>query len=183
MEYLALDLSTTCTGWAVFDKEFNLKKFGKIQPPKSTAKNPLTTEDRIYYIYKKVYAIVKHFRPKTVLWEDQFSGKNGRVGLILSQLRGALLPVFMYEGIKTTTEGLVNNTIKKRVTGSGKATKEQMADSVREIYKNNKEVQSIGEVIEKTNAKNFHLKNDDIYDAIAIGIAYKKLIEERALNE
>lgn len=107
---------------------------------------------KLSFLLQQFELILNKIKPDVVIIEDNFYHKNPKVLLTLGRVSGVLIaisskydiPVFLY----SPTE------IKKSITGSGQASKEQVAYMVKEILK---------------------LKGDafpDVTDAISIALCY-----------
>lgn len=81
---LALDDSTTITGWAVFDNE-ELVKYGKIE---MTQKSPL---ERIAALKQWMLSSLIKWKPDLVAIEDIQQQDNVQIFKVLAQLQGVLL--------------------------------------------------------------------------------------------
>lgn len=170
---LALDPSLSSTGYAVLDYDYNLIDCGKI----TTKKGKIPKGDRIAdledednRIYTIVNGIEKQVLSKVeidvVVAEAQFGGNNIKTAMQLSRVRGAFIYLFKSKGLKQNYQE--PSLVRKNLMGKGNASKEEVAEFIREFYKDNAMVEALGEFNDRPN-KN---KNSDIYDAIGIGIAY-----------
>ena len=150
MIVLGIDPGLIKTGFGVVDfKDNNLKYIasGTIFTDAS-----LSIEFRLKNIYDKINDIIKQYRPDFFSIEETFVNNNPTSSLKLGQARGVAIlcagenniPVFEYKP----------NTIKKTVTGVGKAAKNQ-----------------IGMMI-KCLLPAVDLKTEDEADALAIAICH-----------
>ena len=87
---LALDDSTTTTGWAVFDNE-ELVGYGKIEMTQSTP------TERISALKQWLYSMIAKWRPDRVAIEDIQQQDNVQIFKILAQLQGVLVNA-LFEG-------------------------------------------------------------------------------------
>lgn len=85
---LALDDSTTITGWAVFDGE-ELVRYGKIE---MTQKSPL---ERIAAQKQWLLSMISKWKPDRVAIEDIQQQENVQIFKVLAQLQGVLLITLM----------------------------------------------------------------------------------------
>lgn len=148
------------TGIAIFNEK-ELIHYGKIV----TKKRDFNNEDtRMNYIGNEIENIIIEYQIDTVVCESQFTGKNSQTTLKLRKLLGVvcrviyehkIIPMYYmpsnWRGILGINKG--NGCDKKKL-----AYKYVISQGV-----------ELGEF--KTTGKN---KNDDITDAIAIGMAYIK---------
>jgi crossover junction endodeoxyribonuclease RuvC len=123
MLVLGIDPGCGATGFGLVDKvrgRFVLVGAGAIQ---SKASQPM--EQRLAAIYEGLVAQIQVYKPEVVAIESIFRHKSSESALKLGQARGVALlaaaqanvPIFEYNAM----------TIKKSVTGSGRADKKQMA--------------------------------------------------------
>ena len=150
MIVLGIDPGLIKTGFGVVDfKDNNLKYIasGTIFTDAS-----LSIEFRLKNIYDKINDIIKQYRPDFFSIEETFVNNNPTSSLKLGQARGVAIlcagenniPVFEYKP----------NTIKKTVTGVGKAAKNQVGMMIKCLLP----------VVD--------LKTEDEADALAIAICH-----------
>ena len=90
---------------------------------------------KLQHIFKKTTALIEEYKPDSVALEAPFYGKNIQVMLKLGRAQGVAMaaalnfdiPIFEYAPRK----------IKQSVTGSGNATKEQVAGMLKSLLKFN----------------------------------------------
>ncbi|MCC0662483.1 crossover junction endodeoxyribonuclease RuvC [Clostridioides sp. ZZV15-6597] len=154
---LALDVSMSATGWAIINSNKEVLEYGKIV----TKKENFDTEDeRMCHICNAIQEIITSHNIQIVLVEDQFTSRNSKTILSLRKLLGAIMRTVKLNNIEI--EYMYPVSIRKYLMNSGKAKKEEVAVYVRE------NIIDIGEYIDRT----CKAKTSDIYDAIALGIAY-----------
>ncbi|MDZ7816100.1 MAG: crossover junction endodeoxyribonuclease RuvC [Planctomycetota bacterium] len=126
MRYLGIDPGTQWTGYAVLDCDgseldrvtsgvFDLRKEGELSR-------------RLAVLHEKLTALAAEFEPCELAVEKVFFGLNAKSALALGHGRGVILsvagarrmPVFEYAPA----------TVKKAVTGRGRATKDQVIKMV-----------------------------------------------------
>ncbi len=148
---LSLDPGTNCTGYAVFT-DGKLKKYGMIEPGSS-----LSLGKRILSIHRRVCSLIAAYEPPEpsrliIVCEDQYSGQNKKTAMTLREATAVMRLAAAQYGVEFYL--CTATTVKKAVTGNGKASKQDVKDSV----------------VLKTGVPN-DLKSD-VTDAIAVGIAY-----------
>ncbi|HBF2862347.1 TPA: crossover junction endodeoxyribonuclease RuvC [Clostridioides difficile] len=154
---LALDVSLSSTGWAIINSNKEILEYGKIV----TKKENFDTEDeRMCYICNTIQEIITTHNIQIVLVEDQFTSRNSKTILSLRKLLGAIMRTVKLNNIEI--EYMYPVSIRKYLMNSGKVKKEEVAIYVRE------NIIDIGEYVDRT----CKAKTSDIYDAIALGIAY-----------
>ena len=153
MKLLALDLSTTCTGWAVGESEsLRPKTYGHIKP-----KAQLFRPSRIEQTVAEVMNIARMESVEKVVAEDINAGQGGtssfQTALALAELRGALqLDLWRWRGLTLELANL--STIKSKLAVArqlqmkGTPKKEHVRQLLRRL--------------------NYHPENDDESDAIAV---------------
>lgn len=157
MHILSLDPSLSSTGYAIIDsctKKLILK--GKIN-----TSSKYSTDDRIQLIIKTLEALpnITH-----VILEDGYIGVNGKTGMQLAQLRGALIAYYKYHNHIVIHQQ--PSEIRKNFGLKGNAKKDEVAQEVLKYYPIL--LQEIGPYSDKANKQ----KTSDIYDAISIGLSY-----------
>lgn len=167
---LGIDASLSCTGYAILEK--STKDVVFVNKKTTTTKD--SEDTRIFNITNELLEQVERYNIKEAIMEDQFLGKNASTAMKLSRLRGAIAFGLMYKQVKLTY--LQPASIRKTLMGVGNASKEEVAEFVQDMYKDNIYVQALGEFNDKNN-KN---KNSDMYDAISMGAAY---IESLSLSD
>ena len=119
---LGIDPGLLHTGWAVIDVAGSARKYiasGVILPPTKMA-----LAQRLAFIFNGVSELCEKFQPTECSIEIIFVNKNGKTTLLLGHARAAAItavavkdiPVFEYEP----------NKVKKALTSSGHADKEQI---------------------------------------------------------
>ncbi len=158
MQILAVDLSLNCTGWAVLECGF-----GKITlVDKGIINNkPIPSKDlgkKLEHIQTQLNIILQTYKVDCIVKEASFN--TGRITSTQRtfQAFGVMLLTVYKLGYYSICE-LAATTVKKLITGSGKADKSEVKGKL---------VDFVGEQIYKT---------EDESDAVALGIAY--LIKER----
>jgi crossover junction endodeoxyribonuclease RuvC len=146
MYILALDVSLVNTGGSVFDKEGNVIEIFSV---------PTSSKDSTQVRLKKIadffIALKKRYEFELVVFEKGFS-----------KFAGATQQIFRVIGVincllwKSEQIYIAATTVKKTVTGSGKADKEQVKKAVLKQW------------------KDIEVNNDDESDSLAVGLTYFK---------
>lgn len=151
---LAFDLSLSNSGWAVGDikdGKINVIGFGSIGT-KRWAKDG--TGKRLHYIAKEVQNLYKKFNPDSVVKERSFS--NGRIT--------ATQQIFKVNGVWEMISYLEEHgafaeyaptTVKKELTGDGRASKPQVRQAVTDLL-------------------NVTPRNEDESDALAVMVTHAR---------
>jgi len=151
MIILGLDPGTARVGWGVVETNGNNYKsvaYGLIETDKD-----MLAEDRLNDIFEAVSTLIKRYTPEAVSIEDLFFSTNAKTAIAVGQARGVLLLACAKHHIKTASYSPL--TIKRAITGDGKADKGQVQYMV---------------------TKQLHLKEtpkpDDVADALAIALTH-----------
>ncbi|MGL5330489.1 MAG: crossover junction endodeoxyribonuclease RuvC [Peptostreptococcaceae bacterium] len=158
---LGLDLSLSCTGWNILTPPSNILDYGKIETKKKDYEDDIK---RLEYICNKIEDILNKYEVSRVVIEDTIPVKNSRSVLQANFLKGMVLKTMIDRKIHISL--LYPSTTKKLVTGNGRATKEEVATTIQDTVIN------IGQYSDSK--KN---KTSDIYDSIALSIAFLKGVE------
>lgn len=96
-----------------------------------TANERRPPEERLAEIAAGLREVIDELSPTTVAVEDVFTRKNHRAALALAQARGAVLAVVGLAGLPVSSYPAP--VVKKAVTGSGRADKDQVARMVQHL--------------------------------------------------
>ena len=126
---VGIDPGTAVTGYGVVERapgnRMRLLECGVIR---TSARTPLPS--RIREVYEGVTELLDRYRPHAVAVEDVFQGKNARSALTLGHARGAILLAVTLGDIRLAE--YTASEIKKAVSGTGRATKDQVAFMVQQ---------------------------------------------------
>lgn len=125
---LGIDPGTAVTGYGVVERtgqQVTLVECGVIR---TSAGRPLAI--RIRDIYEGIAELIERHRPSAVSIEDVFHGKNSRTALSLGHARGAIMLAAALKDLEIAEYTAVQ--IKKAVTGTGRATKDQVGFMVQQ---------------------------------------------------
>lgn len=145
MIILSIDSGVEKTGYAIF-KEKKYLTSGLIKTSKTKK-----IEERIYEIYLSLEKIIKKYHPEKIILERLFFFKNQKTAILVSQAQGVCL--LLAAKNKIDIEYLTPLQIKQIITGYGQSDKK----SIQKMIK-----------LEQ----NIDVKQDDVADAIACGLAY-----------
>lgn len=159
MILLALDTSVASTGFAIFNEKQEIITYGNIP----TAKKDFETEDlRLNYIGNVIDELIRTYNVTDIIEEDQFTSINSKTILLLRKLVGVISRVaYKYE----INISYVYPTQWRAKLGIKGKDKKLAAFN----YLKDNGIVNLGEL--KTSGKK---KNDDITDALCIGLSYFK---------
>jgi crossover junction endodeoxyribonuclease RuvC len=157
---LSLDASIASTGYAIFNEE-KLVIYGKIV----TEKKKFETEDlRINYICDEIKELLLNYKIDEVVCENQFVSVNKSTILILRKLIGAIVRTVNEFNIEMTYYSPAQWRSLLKINSGKSIDKKEKAYKF--LINNN--------IIDFEFISKGVKKNDDIVDAICIGIAYIK---------
>lgn len=151
MIVLSLDSGIERTGFAIFEKDlsdFSYITCGLIQTSKN---DPLSI--RLLDLCTQIEHILDQYHPETIVVEQLFFNTNAKTAIAVSQAQGAVIVTCAKRNI--AIEFLSPLTIKQAVTGDGRADKKQIQKML-----------SFSITFTEKPA------TDDVYDAVACGMAY-----------
>lgn len=143
----------------VHPKNVRLLDAGALRP-----QSKLSHSERTGQLHNSFYSIICTHRPSVCVIEKAFTGVNPHSALRLGETRGALIAAARRADV--CIDEIAATKVKKTVSGSGHATKEQVALAVEAM---------IG--FKRANMPH------DVTDAIAIALSYALLWPIRALSE
>lgn len=171
-----VDGAISTTGICIYNEINNdLIAVRKISTNYGPIKNE-TDDNRIVYVVNEIISVCKEFNVEMLILEDQFVGfkTSKKTAMQLSRLRGALMYSCNINNIKI--KYMNTNTVAKIVKAvSGLSFSKEddkklcVYNSIKEIFKGNSIIENLGEY----NNKNNKNKNSDMFDALALIVAYK----------
>jgi len=125
---LGVDPGLNRTGYALLERRPRgpfLREGGVIRSTRGE-----TLAARVHEIGTGLREVLRDFRPRALGIEQVFSlGKNPKSALLMAHARGAILMVAAEEGVPVIH--FTPTQVKKLLTGSGRASKEQIQHAVR----------------------------------------------------
>lgn len=127
--YLGIDPGLNRTGYAILIPNgggtAELREGGVIRSRKEDS-----LAIRVLEIGHGIREVIEEFRPRMLAIEQVFSfGKNPKTALLLAHARGAIL--YAAAELKVPVIHFTPTQVKKLLTGSGKASKEQIQHAIR----------------------------------------------------
>jgi crossover junction endodeoxyribonuclease RuvC len=120
---MGIDASLTSSGIAITN--FN-KEIVMLHTIKTTANMPI--HQRILFIHKNVEKIVEEYKVRIILMESNYTGGSKEVNWII----GIVYLIAAERGIEVNSYAPAS--IKKAVTGNGRASKKEMKVAIHSIY-------------------------------------------------
>ncbi len=160
MRILGLDPGSRVCGYGVIDQSGG--ELAYVECGVLTAPEGRPMEERLGEIARGLREVIGELGPVVVAIEDVFSHQNVRSALALAQARGMALAVCGLAGLAVASYPPAS--VKKAVSGSGRADKDQIARMVQAL---------IGL---KT------LPRADATDALAVAITHGRAVEPRAVR-
>jgi crossover junction endodeoxyribonuclease RuvC len=150
MRVVAIDPGYERLGIAIIEKKGGEKDILLYSDCVKTVKT-LPFHERVLHIGKEVERLIKLYTPTHLALEQVYFNNNQKTALKVSEVRGVVTYLATTHGL--TLCEYTPSQVKNAVIGYGKGTKDQIAHMVHQLIAINTEV-----------------KNDDEYDAIAIGL-------------
>ncbi len=173
MKILGIDPGTATTGFgcinitdisAVTGKGLEVIEWGLIETDKNLLK-----EERLEIIFEKTLKLIEKFSPDVFVFEKVFFATNAKTVIAVGQAQGVML--LAARKSKTFVAEYAPGTIKKLITGSGRANKKEVQIAVRKI---------LGKKVKSEKHKKTHF--DNAADALAIAMTHAmKMVESKEL--
>jgi len=128
---LGIDPGTAVTGYGVVAMEGRTTTLVECGVIRTTPRDPLAA--RLRDIHDGVRELIQRHQPDTVAVEDVFFARNVRTTVVLGHARGVILLAAAHAGLQIKEYPPAE--IKKAITGSGAATKEQMQFMVTKLLR------------------------------------------------
>jgi crossover junction endodeoxyribonuclease RuvC len=179
MLILGIDPGTATTGWGLIEKldgkDFEILEWGLIETNKETEPHI-----RLHEIHEQMLSILDKFKPNVLVMEKVFMFNNAKTVIRVSQAQGVILLASASSGFNLEVFEYAPQTIKKLITGSGRAKKKEMDVAVRAI---------LGSKLNKKDLKDGFGKSrkmtktyvDNAIDALAIAMCHLMKISEDVL--
>lgn len=151
MKILSLDSGIERTGYAIFEK--NSQGYTYVNCGIILTEKKRSLVERLNMLATALHELIDRHKPDIMIVEQLFFNTNAKTAITVAQAQGATLLVASEHAIPV--EFLSPLTIKQVVTGDGRADKKQIKKMLEFSIK----------FIEKP-------VTDDVYDAVACGMAY-----------
>lgn len=166
MLILGFDPGTATTGFGLVemtdDHESKVLDWGLIETDKNTLK-----EQRLEFIYTETLALLNKYSPDLFVMEKIFFATNAKTVIAVGQAQGVML--LAASKAKVTVAEYAPGTIKKMITGDGRAKKKDVQMAIRKI---------LGNRVKSKAHKKTHFDNEA--DALAIALTHVFTLRESA---
>ncbi|MBV1905198.1 MAG: crossover junction endodeoxyribonuclease RuvC [Pseudomonadales bacterium] len=128
LRVLGIDPGSRVTGYGVVEYKnasFTYLNSGCIRTPKTALCG------RLGVIYQSVFTLIGEYEPDQVAVEEVFMARNPQSALKLGQARGAAISAVAMQDLEITEYAA--RTVKKAITGTGSASKDQIQHMVKMI--------------------------------------------------
>jgi len=179
MLILGIDPGTATTGWGLIEKkkeeDFNIIEWGLIETKKDTK-----SHIRLHEIHEQMLSLLDKYKPNVLVMEKIFLFKNAKTVIRVSQAQGVILLACANYSVEIFEYAPAS--IKKLLTGNGRANKKEVESSVREI---------LGPKLDKKDLKDGNGKArkmtktyvDNAFDALAIAMSHLMKLNEDVLQK
>lgn len=169
MIILGIDPGTATSGFgcievtdvsAMTGEGLKVIEWGLIETDKSLLK-----EERLEIIYEKTKKLIEKFSPDVFVFEKVFFASNAKTVIAVGQAQGVML--LAARKLNIFVAEYAPGTIKKMITGSGRANKKEVQMHVKKI---------LGKKVKSEKRKKTHF--DNAADALAIAMTHAMKIYE-----
>ena len=167
MLILGIDPGTATTGYGLVESNANgtskVVKWGLIETDKNGFK-----EKRLEKIYKETLKVLKDNSPDLFVMEKVFFATNAKTAIAVGQAQGVMLLAASHA--KVSVVEYAPATIKKVITGNGRAKKKEVQKAIRKL---------LGNHVKSEKHKKTHF--DNAADALAVALTHamqSKRVEE-----
>lgn len=157
MIILGIDPGTATSGFGLIEVNkdgLEVMKWGLIETHKDNLK-----ENRLQKIYEETLELIVKYKPDVFVFEKIFFFNNAKTVIAVGQAQGVML--LAASNTKTFVAEYAPGTIKKLITGSGRANKKEVQVAVRKI---------LGNKVKSKIHKKTHF--DNAADALAIAMTH-----------
>lgn len=164
MLILGIDPGTATTGYGLVRLNGNgneVVTWGLIETDKSLLK-----EKRLNIIFERLLELIDKHKPDVFVFEKVFFSNNAKTVIAVGQAQGVML--LAAHKSKVHVEEYAPGTIKKLITGNGRANKKEVQEHIRKI---------LGNRVKSAKHKKTHFDNEA--DALAIALTHAFKLSER----
>lgn len=154
---LGIDPGTATTGFGLVNvnsRGNEVVEWGLIETDKKLLK-----ETRLDFIFEEIKRLIKKHKPDVFVFEKVFFSNNAKTVIAVGQAQGVML--LAASKLKVHVEEYAPGTIKKMITGNGRANKKEVQEHIRKI---------LGNRVKSEAHKKTHF--DNAADALAIALTH-----------
>jgi len=163
MLILGIDPGTATTGFGlieILNKKVKVREWGLIE-----TKKDVNVAQRLNSIYQKTLSLIKNNKPDIFAIEKIFFATNAKTAIAVGQAQGVML--LASAKLNVPVVEYAPGTIKKVVSGNGRAKKKEVQRSLRKVFGNH---------VKSKAHKKTHF--DNAADALAIALTHARLITQ-----
>ncbi|MFC1710033.1 crossover junction endodeoxyribonuclease RuvC [Patescibacteria group bacterium] len=164
MLILGIDPGTATTGYGVLKvkkKRYDAVGWGLIETDKNSEAG-----ERYINIFKEMSKVIKSYSPDIVAIEKVFFASNVKTAISVGQAQGVML--YCAARAKLEIVEYAPGTIKKVVSGSGRADKKEMQKALRKV---------LGNKVRSPKKKRTHF--DNAADGLAIALCHAMVVNDK----
>lgn len=157
MLILGIDPGTATTGYGLVEQNgegTKVIKWGLIETNKDGFK-----ENRLEFIHKETLNILNKYSPDLFVMEKIFFSNNAKTAIAVGQAQGVMLLAASHAKVRVVE--YAPGTIKKMITGNGRAKKKEVQTAIRKL---------LGNAVKSAAHKKTHF--DNAADALAIAMTH-----------
>lgn len=161
---MGMDPGTATTGFGLVtlsDKGNEVVTWGLIETDKSLLK-----ETRLDFIFEETLRLINKHKPDVFVFEKIFFATNAKTVIAVGQAQGVML--LAASKAKVSVAEYAPGTIKKMITGNGRANKKEVQEHIKKI---------LGNRVKSEKHKKTHF--DNAADALAIALTHAFKIKEK----
>ena len=128
LRILGVDPGSQKAGWGILDVDRGGKTLRHVDNGVIVLERDAELPARLMELSRQLHQVIETHRPTSAAVEDVFLARGVRSALVLGQARGAVLATLGLCGLQVAS--YATTQVKSRVTGRGRATKEQLAHMV-----------------------------------------------------
>lgn len=168
MLILGIDPGTATTGFGLVnltETGNEVVTWGLIETNKDLLK-----ERRLDFIFEELLSLIELHKPDVFVFEKVFFASNAKTVIAVGQAQGVMLLAAHKKGV--TVAEYAPGTIKKMITGSGRANKKEVQEHVKKI---------LGSKVHGEKGKKTHF--DNAADALAIALTHAFKLTEHEMDQ
>jgi crossover junction endodeoxyribonuclease RuvC len=155
MIIMGIDPGTARMGYGIIKVGNKGKSIDLVDSDVVVTRPSLEPENRLKFLYKRLFDVMKEHKPEIVVIEKLFFNTNAKTAMTVGQARGISMLAAANNGVRVMEYTALQ--AKLELTGYGRADKKEMQEAVK-----------------KTLSLTSKVKSDDANDAVAMAICFVK---------